>query len=104
MIDAERPENGKRRVEEVRPALQVLDASNVLEVARQVDLAFNGGAGLVEIDLAEVRRINSTVIGILVARDRRARRMGGRIVLKNLKPEVARVLETLGAHRIFSPQ
>jgi anti-anti-sigma factor len=89
-------------VVQVRPTSTVMDAAGALAMAREVDEALGRGAGLVEIDLGEVSWINSTVIGILVARERRARRSGGRIVLKNLRPEVSRVLETLGATRIFT--
>jgi anti-anti-sigma factor len=89
-------------VVQVRPTATVMDAVAALAMAREVDEALGRGAGLVEIDLAEVSWINSTVIGILVARERRARRSGGRIVLKNLRPEVSHVLKTLGANRIFA--
>ncbi len=89
--------NGSAGREPDRPA-------NELSIAGEVDLAtspefrralfdaLDAGASELTLDMAHVEFIDATGIGALVSAANRARRTGGRIILRSPSPAVRRVL------------
>ena len=75
-----------------------IDADRVSEL--RASLAKAIGAWCTVIDLNSVHFIDSAGVGCLIGAIRRARELGGRIVLRGARNGVARVLATTGVDRL----
>jgi anti-anti-sigma factor len=66
-----------------------LDESNAEAVGQELSgLAARLGGHCLQLDLREVDFLTSTGLGKLIGLDRRVRAAGGRLTLRNLRPEV----------------
>ena len=78
-----------------------LDVSTVHEARRAVHQALDAGSGDLVVDLGAVEMLDATGLGMLVGAHRRAGRGGRRLVLRNLSPQLARLLRVSRLHRIL---
>jgi anti-sigma B factor antagonist len=58
--------------------------------------------GRVVLDLTATTFVDSTGLAVLVAAHRRAERLGGRVVVVNVDPEIARLLKITGLDTILA--
>ena len=78
-----------------------LDVSTVHEVRRTLHAALDAGSGDLVVDLRDVELLDATGLGMLVGAHRRAGRGGRRLVLRNLGPQLARLLRVSRLNRIL---
>ena len=78
-----------------------LDVSTVHDVRRAVHAALDAGSGDLVLDLREVDMLDATGLGMLVGAHRRAGRAGRRLVLRNLSPQLVRLLRVSRLNRIL---
>ena len=78
-----------------------LDVSTVTDVRLAVHAALDSGAGDLFVDLRDVEMLDATGLGMLVGAHRRAGRTGRRLVLRNLSPQLARLLRVSRLNRIL---
>ena len=78
-----------------------LDVSSVHDVRRAVHAALDDGSGDLVLDLRDVDMFDATGLGMLVGAHRRAGRTGRRVVLRNLSPQMVRLLRVSRLNRIL---
>ena len=78
-----------------------LDVSTVHEVRRALHAALDLGDGDLLVDLHDVELFDATGLGMLVGAHRRAGRTGRRLVLRNLSPQLQRLLRVSRLNRIL---
>ena len=78
-----------------------LDVSTVHDVRVAVHAALDAGAGDLFVDLGDVEMLDATGLGMLVGAHRRAGRSGRRLVLRNLSPQLVRLLRVSRLNRIL---
>ena len=78
-----------------------LDVSTVHDVRLAVHAALDDGAGDLFVDLRDVEMLDATGLGMLVGAHRRAGRAGRRLVLRNLSPQLVRLLRVSRLNRIL---
>lgn len=78
-----------------------LDVSTVHDVRLAVHAALDDGTGDLFVDLGEVEMLDATGLGMLVGAHRRAGRSGRRLVLRNLSPQLVRLLRVSRLNRIL---
>lgn len=92
----EDPEPGQRVV--LRGRLDVAVAADTrLALAR----ALAGGAGDLVLDLARLEQVDATGLGVLVGAHRAAGRAGRSLVLRDVPPQVHRLLRATRLHRVI---
>jgi anti-anti-sigma factor len=79
----------------------VLDVSTVHDVRLAVHAAVDDGAGDLFVDLGDVEMLDATGLGMLVGAHRRAGRAARRLVLRNLSPQLVRLLRVSRLNRIL---
>lgn len=79
-----------------------LDVHSAPLVQQAVSAAVRDGASEVVLDLAGVRFIDSSGVGVLIAGHTRAASAHARLVLRSLSPRVARLLEVTTLDRILA--
>ena len=79
----------------------ILDVSTVHDVRLAVHAALDDGAGDLYVDLRDVEMLDATGLGMLVGAHRRAGRSGRRLVLRNLSPQLVRLLRVSRLNRIL---
>jgi anti-sigma B factor antagonist len=79
----------------------ILDVSTVHDVRRAVHVALDEGSGDLVVDMGEVELLDATGLGMLVGVHRRAGRSGRRLVLRNLNPQLVRLLRVSRLNRIL---
>jgi anti-anti-sigma factor len=79
----------------------ILDVSTVHDVRRAVHAALDEGSGDLVVDMGEVELLDATGLGMLVGAHRRAGRTGRRLVLRNLNPQLVRLLRVSRLNRIL---
>ena len=79
-----------------------LDVSTVHEVRSALHAAIDTGAGDLVLDLREVEVLDATGLGMLVGAHRKAGRNGRRLVLRNLTPQLQRLLRVSRLSRILA--
>lgn len=93
----------QRRAEGVVVSLSgELDLASVDELRDRLTATI-GVTPVVEVDLAAVRFIDSTVISVLVAAHHAAKTAGGRLALLNCTGQVRRVLQITGVLPLLGP-
>jgi anti-anti-sigma factor len=78
-----------------------LDVSTVHDVRVAVHAALDDGSGDLFVDLRDVEMLDATGLGMLVGAHRRAGRTGRRLVLRNLSPQLVRLLRVSRLNRIL---
>jgi anti-anti-sigma factor len=78
-----------------------LDAARVPDVRVQLHAAVDAAADRLIVDMAGVDRVDVTGLGLLVDAHRRASRRGCRLVLRDLRGPVTRMLVITRLHRIL---
>jgi anti-sigma B factor antagonist len=78
-----------------------LDVSTVHDVRLALHAALDAGAGDLLVDLRDVEMLDATGLGLLVGAHRRAGRAGRRLVLRNLSPQLVRLLRVSRLNRIL---
>jgi anti-anti-sigma factor len=78
-----------------------LDVSSVHDVRLAVHAALDSGSGDLIVDLRDVEMLDATGLGMLVGAHRRAGRTGRRLVLRNLSPQLVRLLRVSRLNRIL---
>ncbi len=78
-----------------------LDVTTVGDVRNALHAAIEGGAGDLNVSLADVEMVDATGLGMLVGAHRRARAAGRRLVLRELPPRISRVLATTRLYHIL---
>ncbi len=63
--------------------------------------ALDDGSGDLFVDLRDVEMLDATGLGMLVGAHRRAGRTGRRLVLRNLSPQLVRLLRVSRLNRIL---
>ncbi|MCC6483440.1 MAG: STAS domain-containing protein [Armatimonadetes bacterium] len=63
---------------------------------------FEAGCTSLVVDLSSVDYLDSSGLGILVAGLKRARELGGEVLLVTTKPRIMRVLEVTGLDKVFN--
>jgi anti-sigma B factor antagonist len=89
------------QVADVFPLEGALNARRVPDVRIPLHRAVDEAHGDLVVDLSEVDRIDVTGIGLLVDAHRRASRLGHRLLLRNVPPNVARMLAVTRLNRIL---
>jgi anti-anti-sigma factor len=79
----------------------ILDVSTVHDVRLAVHAALDDGVGDLFVDLRDVEMLDATGLGMLVGAHRRAGRTGRRLVLRNLSPQLVRLLRVSRLNRIL---
>jgi anti-sigma B factor antagonist len=79
----------------------VLDVSTVHDVRQAVHAALDAGSGDLVVDLRDVQMLDATGLGMLVGAHRKAGRAGRRLVLRNLSPQLDRLLRVSRLNRIL---
>ena len=79
----------------------ILDVSTVHDVRRAIHEALDAGSGDLVVDLRDVEMLDATGLGMLVGAHRRAGRTGRRLVLRNLSPQLVRLLRVSRLNRIL---
>lgn len=78
-----------------------LDVSTVHDVRLALHAAVDSGSGDLVVDLGDVEMLDVTGLGMLVGAHRRAGRAGRRLVLRNLSPQLVRLLRVSRLNRIL---
>ena len=78
-----------------------LDVSTVHDVRSAIHAALETGSGDLVIDLRDVEMLDATGLGMLVCAHRKAGRSGRRLVLRNLSPQLQRLLRVSRLNRIL---
>jgi len=78
-----------------------LDVSTVHDVRSAIHAALDTGSGDLVIDLQDVEMLDATGLGMLVGAHRKAGRAGRRLVLRNLSPQLQRLLRVSRLNRIL---
>jgi anti-anti-sigma factor len=78
-----------------------LDARSVGEVRDALHAAIDAGDGDLVVDVSGVETVDATGLGVLVGADRRARRAGRRVVLRDAGPRLRLVLRATRLHRVL---
>jgi len=81
------------------PIEECLDASNTKELRAQLETKLPAGANVV-LDLARVRFIDSSGLGVILACLRQLDASGGHLRLCNVRKEVRATLELVRLHRL----
>lgn len=79
----------------------VLDASSAPDVRLALHEALDHGVDDLVIDLAALQMLDATGLGVLVGSHRRAGRLGRRLVLTGVPPQVERMLLVTRLHRVL---
>jgi anti-sigma B factor antagonist len=79
-----------------------LDVSSVHEVRSALHEALDTGSGDLVVDLRGVEILDATGLGMLVGAHRKAGRHGRRLVLRNLTPQLERLLRVSRLSRILA--
>ncbi|MEW5692298.1 MAG: STAS domain-containing protein [Candidatus Hydrogenedentota bacterium] len=80
---------------------EVLDYPTVNKIRDIMNKSIDMGKPKIILDFTKVKEINSTGIGIIISRVRRAREKGGDIKILKPKTEVRKIIEVMGADKIF---
>jgi len=78
-----------------------IDAFLVTRIREEINTLLGQGKIRIILDCSRISRINSTALGILVGRLRRARHLGGDIKIVGLLPDVRGIFDVTGASRVF---
>ncbi len=78
-----------------------LDVSTVADVRLALHAAIDAGSGDLVVDLAKVRLLDATGLGMLVGAHRRAGRCGRRLVLRRVPVRIERLLVATRLHRVL---
>jgi anti-sigma B factor antagonist len=78
-----------------------LVVSTVADVRLALLAALDDGSGDLIVDLRDVEVLDATGLGMLVGAHRRAGRAGRRLVLRNLSPQLVRLLRVSRLNRIL---
>ena len=78
-----------------------LDVHTVADARRALQQAVDGGSGDLVIDLAGVEVADASGLGVLVGAHRRAGRAGRRVVLRDVPPQLTRLLAATRLNRIL---
>lgn len=79
-----------------------VDLYTARELRDLLNEALPGAEGWVVLDLSATTFFDSTGLAALIAAHRRAERMGGRLVVVNVDPEIARLLQVTGLDTLLS--
>lgn len=82
-------------------SLERLDANAAAAVKQQLDFDLPPGLKRAVVDLAGLKFIDSSGIGVLLSIYRKLPQEGSRVALRNVDPAVQSVIELLRLHRIF---
>ncbi len=79
-----------------------LDVHAVTDARDALHAAIDAGDGDLVVDVSGVELIDATGLGMLVGADRRAKRAGRRVVLRDIDPHVLRILRATRLHRLLT--
>lgn len=79
-----------------------LDVHSVADVRTVLHAAIDAGDGDLVVDLSEVDLVDATGLGVLVGADRRAKLAGRRVVLRDVRPRLLRILRATRLHRVLT--
>ena len=78
-----------------------VDASTFQDFEEALTQLAEGGALWLQLELGELRAINSTGLGLLLATHRQLRQHGGRLEIRGLSAEITNVFNLLGLSRLL---
>jgi len=78
-----------------------IDAFMVTRIREEINRLLEQGRIRIVLNCCRISRINSTALGILVGRLRRARHLGGDIKIVGLMPDMRGIFDITGASRVF---
>ena len=78
-----------------------LDLSVADELRDLLDGLIGGGRAHIELDLSQTRFVDSRAIGVLIGAQKRAQRVGGRILVRRPQATVRKAFDILGLSPIF---
>jgi len=78
-----------------------LDLSVADELRDLLDGLIVGGRAHIELDLSQTRFVDSRAIGVLIGAQKRAQRVGGRILVRRPQSTVRKAFDILGLSPIF---
>jgi len=79
-----------------------LDVHSVADVRAVLHAAIDAGDGDLVVDLSAVDLVDATGLGVLVGADRRAKLAGRRVVLRDVRPRLLRILRATRLHRVLT--
>ncbi|WP_165986126.1 STAS domain-containing protein [Streptomyces sp. YIM 98790] len=79
-----------------------LDVRNAADVRMALHSALDAGQGDLVLDLRELDSWDATGLGVIMGAHRRAGRCGRRLVLRDVPPQMRRVLVATRLHRILT--
>ena len=79
-----------------------LDAHSVADVRDALHAAIDAGRGDLVVDVSAVELVDAIGLGVLVGADRRAKRLGRRVVLRDAGPRLLRILRATRLHRVLT--
>jgi len=79
-----------------------LDVHSVADVRTVLHAAIDAGDGDLVVDLSGVDLVDATGLGVLVGADRRAKLAGRRVVLRDVRPRLLRILRATRLHRVLT--
>ncbi|MGW7350145.1 STAS domain-containing protein [Streptomyces sp. Z26] len=79
-----------------------LDVRNAADARTALHTAVDAGCGDLVLDLAELDSWDATGLGVIMGAHRRAGRCGRRLVLRDVPPQMQRLLVATRLHRILA--
>ena len=78
-----------------------MDATTSPEAEAHLTHLLDGGSRIIIVDLADLEYISSAGLRVLLAALKRLKQSGGELRLASLQPEIRKVFEIAGFHRLF---
>ncbi|MGW0732830.1 STAS domain-containing protein [Streptomyces sp. NPDC002851] len=79
-----------------------LDVRSAADARTVLHSALDEGAGDLVLDLTELAALDATGLGVIMGAHRQAGRCGRRLVLRNVPPQMQRLLVATRLHRILA--
>lgn len=80
---------------------EILDYPTIYRMRDTITEQIESQKNRILLDFAKVKELNSTGLGIIISRLRRARESGGDIKVMNPSEEIMNLMEIMGADKIF---
>ena len=79
-----------------------LDVHSVSDVREILHAAIDASSGDVHVDVSGIELVDATGLGVLVGADRKAKRAGRRVVLRDVSPRLHRMLRATRLDRVLT--
>ncbi|HEU4910488.1 MAG TPA: STAS domain-containing protein [Actinomycetes bacterium] len=81
-----------------------LDVHAASDVREALHAAIDAGEGDLVVDVSGIELVDVTGLGVLVGADRRAKRVGRRLIYRDAGPRLLRILRATRLHRVLTVQ